>query len=88
VFCDGSLEPVPPHGVRNVRIADLSCVLFHYKFLKNSREKAVRAEREEQYHSKSRAYKRYLDPLEQNPELRLRLEIAKEVVSVNKSSAG
>jgi hypothetical protein len=83
VFCDGSLEPVPPHGVRNARIADLSCVLFHYKFLKNFREKAVRAAREEQYHSKSRAYKRYLDTLEQNPELRLRLESAKEVVSVN-----
>jgi len=83
VFCDGSLEPVPPHSVRNARIADLSCVLFHYKFLKNFREKAVRAAREEQYHSKSRAYKRYLDTLEQNPELRLRLESAKEVVSVN-----
>jgi hypothetical protein len=83
VFCDGSLEPVPPHGVRNARIADLSCVLFHYKFLKNFREQAVRAVREEQYFSKSRAYKRYLDTLEQNPELRLRLESAKEIVSVN-----
>ncbi len=83
VFYDGSLEPVPPHGVRNARIADLSCVLFHYKFLKNFREQAVRAVREEQYHSKSRAYKRYLDTLEQNPELRLRLESSKEIVSVN-----
>ncbi len=83
LFSDGSLEPVPPHGVRNARIADLSCVLFHYKFLKNFREQAVRAVREEQYHSKSRAYKRYLDTLEQNPELRLRLESSKEIVSVN-----
>src|SRR5215213_7648029 len=83
VFCDGSLEPVPPHGVRNARIADLSCVLFHYKFLKNFRERALRAAREEQYYSKSRAYKRYLDTLEQNPEVRLRLESAKEIVSVN-----
>jgi hypothetical protein len=57
--------------------------LFHYKFLKNFREQALRAAREEQYYSKSRAYKRYLDILEQNPELRLRLESAKEIVSVN-----
>jgi hypothetical protein len=83
VFCDGSLEPDPPHGIRNARIADLSCVLFHYKFLKNFREQAVRAAREEQYYSKSRAYKRYLDTLEQNPELRLRLDSSKEIVSVN-----
>ena len=83
VYCDGSLEPDPPHGVRNARIADLSCVLFHYKFLKNFREQAVRAVREEQYHSKSRAYKRYLNTLEQNPGLRLRLESSKEIVSVN-----
>lgn len=83
VFYDGNLEPVPPHGVRNARIADLSCVLFHYKFLKNFREQAVRAVREEQYHSKSRAYKSYLDTLERNPELRLRLESSKEIVSVN-----
>jgi chromosome segregation ATPase len=83
VYCDGSLEPDPPHGVRNARIADLSCVLFHYKFLKNFREQAVRAVREEQYFSKSRAYKRYLDTLEQNPQLRLRLESSKEIASVN-----
>ncbi len=83
VFCDGRLEPDPPHGVRNARIADLSCVLFHYKFLKNFREQAVRAVKEEQYYSKSRAYKRYLDTLEQNPELRLRLESSKEIASVN-----
>jgi len=83
VYCDGSLEPDPPHGVRNARIADLSCVLFHYKFLKNFREQAVRAVREEQYFSKSRAYKRYLATLEQNPQLRLRLESSKEIASVN-----
>ncbi len=83
VFCDGSLEPEPPHGVRNARIADLSCVLFHYKFLKNFREQAVQAVKEEQYHGKSRAYKRYIDTLEQNPELRLMLESSKEIVSVN-----
>jgi Glycosyl transferase family 2 len=83
VFCDGSLEPDPPHGVRNARLADFSCVLFHYKFLKNFREQAVRAVREEQYFSKSRAYKRYLATLDQNPELRLRLESSKEIASVN-----
>ena len=83
VYYDGILEPVPPHGVRNARIADLSCVLFHYKFLKNFHEQAVKAVREEQYYSKSRAYKRYLDTLEHNPELRLRLESSKEISNVN-----
>jgi hypothetical protein len=83
VFCDGTLEPKPPHGVRNARIADLTCVLCHYKFLRHFREQVVQAVREQQYHRKSRAYKKYLETLEKNPGLRLKQETSVEIKSVN-----
>ncbi|MDQ3862514.1 MAG: glycosyltransferase family 2 protein [Actinomycetota bacterium] len=83
VYSDGVLEPHPPHGVRNARIADVSCVLFHYKFLKHFREQILRAVEEGQYHHNSFAYKRYLEAIERNPELRLKRESATEISSVN-----
>src|SRR5215210_2261048 len=83
VYSDGVLEPAPPHKVRNARIADLSCVLFHYKFLKHFREQAMRAVEEGQYHRESFHYKMYLDSLERDPELRLKRETAAEISSVN-----
>jgi hypothetical protein len=83
VFCDGSLEPDPPHGVGNARIADLTCVLYHYKFLKHFREQVAQAVKEEQYHRKSRAYKKYFETLERNPELRLWQETSTEFEGVN-----
>ena len=83
VFSDGTLEPAPPHRVRNARIADFTCVLFHYKFLGHFREQAVQAVREGQYHSKSRAYKKYLEALEKNPKLHLRLETSSEISTTN-----
>ena len=41
VFYDGKIIPDPPHHVNNARIADVTCVLFHYKFLKDFRERTV-----------------------------------------------
>ena len=50
VFSDGRVTPFDgsTHWVDNARIADITCVLFHYKFLDaHLREQAVRAVQEE-----------------------------------------
>jgi hypothetical protein len=90
VFSDGRIKPLEvkplegsPHHVDNARIADFSCVLFHYKFLEHLREKAAQALREENHWGKSARYKRYLEVLERNPSLQVRQETSKENTSVN-----
>jgi len=83
VFSDGSVKPSPPHKIYNAKIADLTCVLFHYKFLKHFREQATRAAREKRYWKNSIRYKRYLEVLQRNPSLQLKQEASQEITSVN-----
>src|SRR5919107_954035 len=54
VFLDGKVKPLHPgtHWVANARIADITCVLFHYKFLDGFFQKqAAQAVREGQYYN-------------------------------------
>jgi hypothetical protein len=86
VFSDGRVKPIDgsSHWVDNARIADLTCVLFHYKFLDGYfYEQAVQAVREEQYHKNSARYKKSLQVLDRNPILRVKGESAGELRSVN-----
>src|SRR5215217_729194 len=86
VFLDGRIKPMDDssHWVDNARIADVTCVLFHYKFLDvYFHEQAVQAVREEQYHNASHVYRKYLRILEGNPTLRLKGETAREIEGVN-----
>jgi hypothetical protein len=86
VFFDGRIKPMEDssHWVANARIADLTCVLFHYKFLDGYlHEQAAHAVREGQYHNASHVYKKYLRILEENPTLRVKQEAAREIESVN-----
>jgi hypothetical protein len=86
VFSDGRIKPIDDsaHWVSNARIADLTCVLFHYKFLNGHFHKqAARAVREEQYHNASHVYKKYLQVLEGNPDLHIKQESSREIESVN-----
>ena len=86
VFLDGKVRPIDPgtHWVGNARVADLSCVLFHYKFLgEYFYKQTVRAVREEQYVNNSAPYKKYLEALGKNPDLQLKLETSLEISSVN-----
>src|SRR5215213_5788845 len=86
VFSDGRIKPFDgsAHWVDNARIADLTCVLFHYKFLDGHFHKqAARAVREGQYYNNSALYRKYLRVLEGNPTLRLKGETAREIESVN-----
>jgi hypothetical protein len=85
VFSDGSVKPVDesPHHIDNARIADLSCVLFHYKYVGRFREQAARAVREENHWNDSAQYKQYLEVLDKNPRLMLRQDTSRELKSVN-----
>jgi hypothetical protein len=86
MFLDGRLKPVDgsSHWVGNARVADFTCVLFHYKFLDGYfREQAVNAVREEQYYDNSAIYKKYLEVLEMNCKLHIKQETAREIKSVN-----
>lgn len=86
IFLDDELKPMEGssvHWVGGARVADITCVLFHYKFIGGFREKALRAVEEESYASNSRKYKRYLETLEKDPELQLKRATAQELRNVD-----
>jgi len=86
VFSDGRVTPFDgsTHWVDNARIADFTCVLFHYKFLDGYlREQAAQAVREEHHYNNSAEYKEYLQVLEGNPTLRVKHDTSKEIQGVN-----
>ncbi len=71
---DGRLKPlfVDEHFVRDARIADVTAVLFHYKFLADFAARTVRAIQEENYHTHSEDYKKYHRILQQSPGLTIK----------------
>ena len=86
VFLDEKIQPFNgnSHWVDNARIADITCVLFHYKFLDGYfHRQAVRAVRERQHYDNSVEYKKYLRVLENNPRLVIKGKSARELESVN-----
>src|SRR5215203_5313128 len=85
-FSDGKLKhfTYDVHRVEDARVADLTCVLFHYKFLDEYFHKqAASAVREENYVGNSRQYKKYLQVLESTPSLQVKRESAGELRSIN-----
>src|SRR5215212_1677984 len=90
VFLDGGVKPMEglsldsDHWVANASVADITCVLLHYKFLdKHFHKQAVRAVQEENYWNNSADYKKYLEILDKNPALQLKQESARELKGVN-----
>src|ERR687890_1571577 len=86
VFTDGRIKPFDrsAHWVANAKIADITCVLFHYKFLDGYFHKqAAQAVREGQYYNNSALYKKYLQVLEGAPNLRIKQESAGELRGIN-----
>ena len=94
VFLDGKVKPMndSEHWVDNAKIADFTCVLYHYKFLdeyfhKQAAQVAIEGQygpvREGQYGRNPARYKKYLKVLDSNPALQLKRETARELKSVN-----
>ncbi len=84
VFSDGRLKPFDGsgHWVDNARIADFTCVLFHYKFLDEHFRKQVTQVLRDGW-DKFSEYERYSKVLDRNPSLQVKQETSKEIESVN-----
>jgi len=85
VFMDGETRPMDgsSHAVSGARIADLTCVIFHYKFLDSLYGQLRRAAAEENYMKNSSKHKRHLEILEQGSSFRVRQETSVELQSTN-----
>lgn len=85
VFFDGKIIPVDGtmHRTSNAHVADLSCVLLHYKLLDRLYEQALRAVSEKNYPNRHEKYEKYVSALEASPELQIKRETAREIESVN-----
>ncbi len=85
VFSDGKAKPMDgsSHAVSHAHVADLTCVLFHYKFLDSLYEQIRSAVREENYMKDSRKHKKRLEILEQNSTLHIKRDSSRKLGSVN-----
>jgi len=86
IFVDGEVRhgDMGLHRIRNARIADFSCVLYHYKLIGGLRERLAQDFQEGRYgRLRIPGYTKYLDVLERNPDTRLRQDTAREIRSVN-----
>ncbi len=85
IFLDGEVKPVDrsAHSVSNARVADLTCVLFHYKFTDYLYELIRDAARRENYMRDSGKQKKWLKVLEETPELLIKGDTSRELKDVN-----
>src|SRR5829696_1002370 len=86
VFTDGRIKPFDrsSHWVDNAKIADITCVLLHYKFLDGYfHKRTVQAVQEESHYKNSRGAKKYLELLDKNAALKMKRESARELKGVN-----
>jgi len=83
VFLDEKIKPMDrsAHSVSDARIADFTCVLFHYKFLNKLYELIRQAAHQDRYGNKR--YKKWLGVLEKTPSLLVKGETARELRNVN-----
>jgi len=84
LFYDKTIQPLAhQHFSNNVNIADISSVIFHYKFTHLLRDQIQSAVRLQQYSGESSEYKRYMHALKNNPYLTLKQSTTKKLISVD-----
>jgi hypothetical protein len=83
LFLDGRTRFVHQHFVDHASVADISGVLYHYKFLPEFRARVDDAVRTKAYASDSWEYARYQRALDHQPDLALKTATAKRLHSVN-----
>ncbi len=82
-FPSGGLAYVNSHNVRGARVADVSAVLLHYKYVSGFVEYARRVAREGGFYAGSAEYESYVDALERAPDLGLYSDGARELRAVD-----
>jgi hypothetical protein len=88
VFLDDRLVPLSgPHWVSNAKVADVTCVLQHYKFLgghlRVQAAQGTGARRKKRNNKGADRYRRYSEVLERTSNLSVRTDASKELNSVN-----
>ena len=86
IFVDGKVRhgDMGFHRIKNARIADFSCVLYHYKLVGGLREQLARDLQEGRYpRVLLPGYTQYHDVLEQNPDINIKQDTARELGSVD-----
>jgi hypothetical protein len=85
ILLDERIKPLDrsAHSVSDARVADFTCVLFHYKFTNHLYGLIRDAARRENYMRDSGKQKKWLKVLESTPELLVKGETSRELESVN-----
>lgn len=85
LFKDGGVELSlkTSHACSNARVADVTCVLYHYKFDRRFVEACRTAVQRGNYWNDSHEYRRYLKRLKQNSRLELKQPTARKLQGVN-----
>ena len=84
-FLDDEIEPMcqSSHKIENGYIADITTVLYHFKFIEGFESLTQRAVREENYSMNSREYKRYYEVLKRHPNLKIKQTTSRKLNNVN-----
>ena len=74
IFLDDEIEPMcqSSHKIKNGYIADITTVLYHFKFIEGLERLTQRAVREENYAMNSREYKQYYVVMKCHPNLMIK----------------
>ena len=85
IFLDDVIEPMcqSSHKIENGYIADITTVLYHFKFIEGFESLTQRAVREENYSMNSREYKRYYEVLKCHPNLKIKQTTSRKLNNVN-----
>ena len=83
VYINGKTELVHQHFVNHARVADITGLLFHYKFVTGFKARVLDALANKQYWNDSCEYLNYLRELESNVDICLKKDSARKLNSVN-----
>jgi hypothetical protein len=85
IFLDDEVRPMDlsDHWAGNARVADLTGILLHYKLSANLYEMVRREVEERRYISRHGKYDKYLEVLQQAPNVLIKGDTSKELKSVN-----
>lgn len=85
IYLDGELEPVTnPHYCNKSKVADVSCVLYHYKFTPSFKDKVLESRKTNRYIKfAQRQYDQYYKKIAEDNSLIINTPGSRELFSVN-----
>lgn len=83
MYLDDKTELVHQHFVNNASVADISCVLYHFKFSNGFHDLVRDAVKNRQYWNDSLEYRKYHQILENTPDICLKTSSAQKLGNIN-----